>query len=529
MARPSPKRCALYTRKSSEDGLDQDFNSLDAQREACEAYVASQSGEGWKALADRFDDGGISGATMDRPGLKQLLEEIRAGRVDIVVVYKIDRLTRSLADFARMVEIFEAHKVSFVSVTQAFNTTTSMGRLTLNVLLSFAQFEREVTGERIRDKIAASKRKGLWMGGTLPLGYDLPRDGRRVLEVNTREADTVRFIFKRYLVLGSVHALERELIEHGVRSKRLVSAKGRVRGGVFFSRGALFHLLRNRTYLGEIRHKDISHPGQHAAIIDLELFERVQAQLETNRRRSGPAPSIRSKFSLTGRLFDFAGEPMSPSTGCGSKGTRYRYYVSATLQQGGRTNPDPQRIQRISAPVIEQAVEAAAARLIGPCSNDPLEGVRRVELSYDALTITAPMKLIRTDRLNAGERLADHDDKATLTLPMRLKPRTGAVAIKRGRPCGSARDETLISALRRAHRLISRDHLGLPVILPGTRTPYQRKLIRLAFLSPDLQRRILSGQQPAGLTLARLVEADIPLSWADQDALFGVEPGCYDA
>ncbi|MGL4238218.1 MAG: recombinase family protein [Tabrizicola sp.] len=261
--RPEIKRCALYTRKSSDEGLDQEFNSLDAQRDACSAYVKSQSGEGWQLLPAPYDDGGYSGATMERPALRRLLVDIEAGRIDIIVVYKIDRLTRALADFARMVEIFDRHGVSFVSVTQAFNTTTSMGRLTLNVLLSFAQFEREVTGERIRDKIAASKAKGMWMGGVLPIGYYRPTGGSRTLVANDNEAALVRRIFARYLDLGSVHSLEHELRSGGVVSKRHTSRTGRVTGGQPFSRGALFHLLRNRLYLGEIRHRDTHHPGLH--------------------------------------------------------------------------------------------------------------------------------------------------------------------------------------------------------------------------------------------------------------------------
>ena len=269
-------RCAIYTRKSSEEGLDQSFNSLDAQREACEAYVISQKGEGWTALRTAYDDGGWSGGTMERPGLKQLLADIAAGQIDIIVVYKVDRLTRSLGDFARMVELFDRHGVSFVSVTQAFNTTSSMGRLTLNVLLSFAQFEREVTGERIRDKIAASKARGMWMGGNPPLGYD-PKD--RTLVVNEPEAAVVHHIFTRYLELPSVNSLVTALANEGLVSKKWTSASGRTRGGVRFTRGPLFHLLRNRLYVGEIVHKNKTHPGLHPAIIDAGLFDAGQEKL----------------------------------------------------------------------------------------------------------------------------------------------------------------------------------------------------------------------------------------------------------
>ena len=280
------RRCALYTRKSSEEGLEQDFNSLEAQREACAAYVKSQASEGWRALDARYDDGGFSGGSMERPALQRLLADIAAGKIDVVVVYKIDRLTRALMDFARMVELFDRHDVSFVSVTQAFNTTSSMGRLTLNVLLSFAQFEREVTGERIRDKIAASKAKGMWMGGNLPLGYDLPEAGRRALVLNKGEAEIVRTIFAMYLELGSVRALEHWLALQDIRSKRRTTAGGRTVGGQPFNRGALFHMLRNRTYLGVIVHRDKVHPGMHPAIVDAGPLRGRAAPA----RRQCPAP-----------------------------------------------------------------------------------------------------------------------------------------------------------------------------------------------------------------------------------------------
>src|ERR1700732_1561696 len=267
------RRCAIYTRKSSEEGLEQDYNSLHAQREACEAFIRSQAGEGWRLIKTAYDDGGFSGAGMERPGLQQLLTHIRAGLVEIVGVYKVDRLTRSLADFAKMVELFDARGVSFVAVTQQFNTTTSMGRLTLNVLLSSAQFEREVIGERIRDKVAASKRKGIWMGGVLPLGYNVRE---RKLVVNPDEAETVRGIFERYLELDSVRLLGKDLRQRGIVSSARVSRNGKARGGKQFSRGALSHLLANPIYLGEIRHKHERHPGQHQAIVSREPWARVQ-------------------------------------------------------------------------------------------------------------------------------------------------------------------------------------------------------------------------------------------------------------
>ena len=263
-------RCAVYTRKSSEEGLEQDFNSLQAQREACEAYIASQKHEGWKALANVYDDGGYSGGSMERPALRQLLADITSGGIDVVVVYKVDRLTRSLADFAKIVEIFDAQGVSFVSVTQQFNTTTSMGRLTLNVLLSFAQFEREVTGERIRDKVAASKKKGMWMGGWIPLGYDL-KD--RALHINEAEAETVRTIFRLYLELGNVRSVQAELGQRKLTTKRRVATAGRMMGALAFTRGHIYHILSNPLYNGEIRHKGTRHPGQHPAVIDREAWD----------------------------------------------------------------------------------------------------------------------------------------------------------------------------------------------------------------------------------------------------------------
>src|SRR5580693_6364919 len=317
-------RCAIYTRKSSEEGLDQEFNSLQAQREACEAFINSQRHEGWVCLPQAYDDGGLSGATMERPALQQLLADITAGRVDTVVVYKIDRLTRSLADFAKIVEILDQRSASFVSVTQQFNTTTSMGRLTLNVLLSFAQFEREVIGERIRDKIAASKRKGMWMGGVPPLGYRV--EDRKLLVIGS-EAEIVRAIFRRYAELGSVRLVKEEFDTRGIKSKSWTSASGRPIGGKPFSRGALYLMLQNRTYLGEIVHKGQSHPGGHAPIIDQPLWDAVHFQLTDNTAERSFGTRSRQPSLLAGLLFDRDGNPMAP-THAVKKGTRYRYYVS---------------------------------------------------------------------------------------------------------------------------------------------------------------------------------------------------------
>src|SRR5580704_13744120 len=330
MDKPTKKllRCAIYTRKSTDHNLDLEFNSLDAQREACEAYIKSQAHEGWRQIPDHYDDGAFSGASLDRPALQLLLSEVRAGKVDIIVVYKVDRLTRSLADFAKLVELFDQHSVSFVSVTQSFNTTSSMGRLTLNVLLSFAQFEREVIGERVRDKIAASKRKGLWVGGSIPLGY---ASVNKKLVVVPEDAETVRLIFRRYLEVGSIRDLVEDLDRKEIRTRRQTLATGKTRGGIRFGVGALSHLLRNRFYIGEVAYKEKIHPGEQAPIVDRELFEAVQAKLAAgaNARQLilRASPSI-----LAGRLFDDRGNRMTP-THTNKRGARYRYYVSHPILQ----------------------------------------------------------------------------------------------------------------------------------------------------------------------------------------------------
>jgi DNA invertase Pin-like site-specific DNA recombinase len=352
------RRCAVYTRKSSEEGLEQDFNSLHAQREACEAFITSQQGEGWRLVRTGYDDGGISGGTMERPALQRLLYDIGHGLIDVVVVYKVDRLTRSLADFAKMVEIFDGHGVSFVAVTQQFNTTSSMGRLTLNVLLSFAQFEREVTGERIRDKIAASKRKGMWMGGVPPLGYDV-RDRRLV--INEAEAATLRLIYKRYLKLGCVRLLKHDLDRRGIVSKVRVSRKGIKSGGRSFSRGALYELLSNPIYLGEIRHRQERHPGQHEPILERDFWEKVQQHLSDHTRRDSESMTKAPPSLLVGKLFDENGEPLY-AQGAAKAGRRYRYYVSRNLVRG--TPNDGQRGWRVSARELERAVTGTVRTIL---------------------------------------------------------------------------------------------------------------------------------------------------------------------
>ena len=344
------KRCAIYTRKSSEEGLEQEFNSLHAQREACEAYIRSQRHEGWVLLPAGYDDGGFSGGTMARRGLQRLLDDIRAGRIDVVVTYKVDRLTRALVDFARLIEIFDAHEVSFVSVTQQFNTTSSMGRLTLNVLLSFAQFEREVTGERIRDKIAASKRKGMWMGGNAPLGYDARE---RRLAINPVEAETVRRIFGLYLDLGCVRRVKEAVDRLGLTTKRRTTATGMMHGGRPFSRGHIYKLLSNPLYIGRIAHKGQLHPEQHDPVIDPETWAAVQAQLATNAADHRRKPDAIAPSLLAGLLVDSKGERLTPSHAV-KNGRRYRYYISRALIDESGTNHV--RGWRLAAHDVEDAV-----------------------------------------------------------------------------------------------------------------------------------------------------------------------------
>ncbi len=346
---PRRLRCAIYTRKSSEEGLDMEFNSLDAQREACEAYIASQRSEGWAAIREPYDDGGVSGGTLDRPALQRLLADVEAGLIDVIVVYKIDRLSRSLMDFARLVEIFDRNQVTFVSVTQSFNTTTSMGRLTLNILLSFAQFEREVIGERIRDKFAASRKRGMWMGGYVPLGYDV-RD--RKLIINEAEAATVRMIFKRFVAIGSATKLAKALVAEGVRTK----------SGRPVDKGYIYRLLNSRVYLGEATHKGVSYPGEHAPIIDRSLWDKVHSILQTSPRLRAANARARTPALLKGLIFTESGCAMTPAFT--KKGTRqYRYYVSMDVIRSRALGESPGPL-RLPAPMVEDAVIGEIHRMI---------------------------------------------------------------------------------------------------------------------------------------------------------------------
>ena len=517
-------RAAIYTRKSSEEGLDQEFNSLDAQREACEAFIASQKSEGWSLVTSRYDDGGWSGGTIERPGLQKLLCDVEAGKIDTVVVYKVDRLSRSLSDFAQMVDLFDRHEVSFVSVTQAFNTTSSMGRLTLNVLLSFAQFEREVTGERIRDKIAASKAKGMWMGGRPPLGYN-PRD--RKLIVDEKEATTVRYIFERFLKLGSVYALHKDLKDRGILTKRHVFRNGTECGGIAFGRGNLAHLLANRIYIGEIVHKGISHPGLHEAIVDRKTFDAAQEALESNRR--GRNDLKRKHSPVAGLLHDALGNRMTATHACGRSGQRYLYYVSPV----SASDPDAARVlRRVPALNIEEVViERLRCWSTRPQAgwSELLRFIRRIDLHPDSIVVDLVPPPHETWSCAISERMeAKGNGSLLVTSPVKVLTRggrttqvAGIAGIKHSNP-----DRALIAGLRRAHLELGK--MGVDLSDPkasinnarGPGDPWIRKLVRLAFLAPDLQRTILEGRQPVGMKLADLMSQSIPLDWAKQRELF---------
>ncbi len=517
-------RCAIYTRKSTDEGLEQSFNSLDAQREACGAYILSQAGEGWGAVKDIYDDGGFSGGSMDRPALKRLLAEVEAGGVDVIVVYKVDRLTRSLADFARIVEVLDRAGASFVSVTQAFNTTTSMGRLTLNVLLSFAQFEREVTGERIRDKIAQSKARGMWMGGHPPLGYDVRE---RALHVNEVEAETVRLIFNHYLNSRSVYELRDSLNNESIRSKAWTSRTGKKHGGQPFTHGALYHLLANRVYVGEIVHRGRSHPGQHAGIIPPELFAAVQQKLKAG--VLGPPRALTNKghiATLLGKLFDDSGSPMTGAHANRSQ-RRYLYYVSTARTQRKPAGTLP----RVSAPRLEQLVSEIVTPLLDPhfafSSESPVsDAIRRVELGRERITIELAATCVSHSRCHALE------DDAELVRIERAHQLARPSTARRLLPADSERgiepriDRALVRAIVQARRwqtmIASSDTASILEIAKRERVcpNYMGQLLPLAFLAPDLIEAIIDGRQPPRLSLIGLIKATLPMRWDEQRALF---------
>jgi site-specific DNA recombinase len=400
---PKLLRCAIYTRKSTEHGLELEFNSLDAQRDACEAYIKSQASQGWKALPQHYDDPAYSGGNLDRPALKKLLADIEGGKIDVVVVYKIDRLTRSLADFAKLVEAFDARSISFVAVTQQFNTTTSMGRLTLNVLLSFAQFERELSSERVRDKIAASRRKGKWTGGTVPLGYNA-KDKKLI--VNKAEAETVRTIFRRYLELQSFSKLVGDLDRRGIVTKQRNTKVAKYNGGIPFTYGPLAYILKNRVYLGEIHHGGKWFEGQHQAIVDRATFDRVQ-QLLSNKSNGRKAKRSDSGALLLGKLYDDNGNRMSPSFST-KNGVRYRFYVSSALLRGKKDVAGS--VSRIAAAEIES--EVSGALKANRKDREPDNGIAPIEM-LERVVVSCNQLRIRIHDIFLRRRLVDAEPIAS--------------------------------------------------------------------------------------------------------------------
>jgi len=498
-------RCAIYTRKSTEHGLELEFNSLDAQREACEAYVKSQASEGWRALTKRYDDPAYSGGNMDRPALQKLLKDIEAGQVDVIVVYKIDRLTRSLADFAKLVEVFDAKSVSFVAVTQQFNTTTSMGRLTLNVLLSFAQFERELASERVRDKVAASRKKGKWTGGSVPLGYDT-KDKKLV--INDSEAKTVRTIFTRYLALKSFGKLVEELNRKGIRTKTRI-VKGKASGRVSFTYGPLAYLLKNRTYLGETGHAGSWFAGEHEPIVDRDLFDKVQQLLKANSDgRTGQRHQ--NGALLAGLIYDDRGNRMSPSFTV-KQGVRYRYYVSSSLVRGPKMKAGAN--SRISAPAIETEI----AKLVRTRFNDPdEEGDRPIRELVEKL-----VERIVVGRERIAVRMKGVADPIEISWALRGNDKLARAEHEATADPSGSLDPRLVQTIVRAH-------IWLNALSDGTYESVEqlakvidlhpkviRNRIRMAFLAPDLVHRLLSGSVGKQLSLNNLGHGT-HVRWADQ-------------
>ena len=514
-------RCAIYTRVSTDQGLEQDFNSLDAQREASEAYIKSQAHEGWRLMRDRYDDGGYSGGSMDRPALQKLLADVEARRIDVIVVYKVDRLTRSLADFAKLVEMFDKHDVSFVSVTQSFNTTTSMGRLTLNVLLSFAQFEREVTGERIRDKIAASKKKGMWMGGVVPLGYRVEDRELRVVEDH---AEIVRSLFRRYLEAGSVVRLKQQLDAESFRIPIRIDGAGRSTGGGLLSRGHIYKILSNPIYVGRIAHKGQVHEGQHPPIVTQDLWDEVQQSL---RDHLGTVRTKRTHQSsdalLIGKLYDDGGNRMSPTWARkGSK--RWRYYVSQAALQGDRSKAGS--VIRVPAADVEALVTDA----LGKVSSNAAASQIDIRNLIDRVVIGRSTIQIQLSEVAEAEGGA-----GTLTLPWtppspfrkREIIQGASDAETNARPMRANARAILIEALGDAHRWLDellsdpRQTLESLASREGKTERSIRMTLSLAFLAPDIVKAAVEGRLPRGFGLKRLV--DLPMAWPDQWRALGLQ------
>ena len=544
-------RCAIYTRKSTEDGLDQEFNSLDAQHEACEAFIASQRHEGWRAIPDRFDDGGFSGGTMERPGLARLLDALRQNQLDVIVVYKVDRLTRSLADFAKIVALLDKHGVSFVSVTQQFNTTSSMGRLTLNVLLSFAQFEREVTAERIRDKIAASKKKGLWTGGPVPIGYDVKE---KALVPNPAEAETVRRLFQLYLTLGSVRELEAVAAAEGVVTKRRKGIGARA-GGNPLSRGALYKLLSNPTYIGRIGYRGDVYEGRHPPIVDIDLWDAVQAKLKAGAPERASPTNAASPSFFAGLLFDETGDRLTPAH-ANKAGKRYRYYVSSRLHLGkdltGWRLPAPMLEalvldildRRLADPLalLGAGVASPGAEMLLQLQNVAGDFRRRlagVDAQERAAAVRALVRRIDLAPEEIGIALSPDvvlpgkdNDPILIAEPVQLRRRGVESRLTSGAPNRRQTnpDPKLIALVARAHRwrdLLVEGHYRNVVELAageGVNRWDVSKQLPFAYLAPDIVTAILDGKQPIDLTASQLRQAaPLPFDWNAQRRVLGFD------
>jgi site-specific DNA recombinase len=543
-------RCAIYTRVSTENGLEQEFNSLDNQREASEAYIKSQAHEGWKLIRDRYDDGGFSGGSMDRPSLAELLDDVRARKVDVIVVYKVDRLTRSLADFAKLVELFDEHDVSFISVTQAFNTTTSMGRLTLNMLLSFAQFEREITSERIRDKVAASKKRGIWMGGAVPYGY---RVENRALHIVEEHAEFVRALFRRYLEVGSVVRLKAVLDAESVRLPVRVVGTGRTTGGGLISRGHLYWILSNPIYVGRLRHRGQIHNGLHAAIVDQETWDRVQRRLEQQTQpRADPRHNPES--FLAGKLYDDRGNRMGPSHAA-KGGRRWRYYVSRALLKGRKS--DAGSAARIPAAKIEKQVFDAVKRALAsnrlidglgerspvepsakaagahPTAGEPiqffsihqkvLDAIERVTIGKETIEIrlsdaiptggqdrTLALPWIPASPYQRREIIQGEGEPRSPIRPMRVRAR--AVFAESLRNAHLWLDELVSDPRQTIEAIAAREHKSERSI---------RLTLSLAFVAPPIVAAAIEGRLPRGFGTKRLM--GLPTVWSHQWTALGLK------
>ena len=532
------RRCAIYTRKSTEEGLDQQFNSLDAQREACAAYILSQQHEGWELADGHYDDGGYSGGSMERPGLQRLLEEVRSGRIDVVVVYKVDRLTRSLADFAKIVEILDQADASFVSVTQAFNTTDSMGRLTLNVLLSFAQFEREVTAERIRDKIAASRKKGMWTGGPVPLGYDVVD---RKLVVNESEAATVRLVFERHQHADTLVALVQDLEQLGIRTKRRICRNGRVLGDIPFRSGALRYLLGNPIYIGQVRHGAETVAGLHQAIVDPAIWRASQGKLE----QAKPRPRTGYVSPLAGRIRDGAGRKLIAAHAI-KGGKRYRYYVSKTRDAAGAWRLPAGDVEALVRRELKVFLydNTGLARALGGLAlsaeaRDRIAALaERLELpgglsdivrNLSALVHVDDAKVeITLDRPKLGQTIGLQlpegclDDPHRITVPATLKRRGHELRLvdQSVHAANTNHDEGLIRLLVRGWQ--AWDILKTDEGLDETKRRELTRFARLRFLAPDVVTAILDGHQPVELTARKLMRTgNLPMNWPEQRQVLG--------